>query len=123
MKVLPLKGYKSLRALNAFHSLLLGLKMLPAYMAEDYESFFASFETKTEAEKESCLRQAVAFVQLGQDEVDALISFGTDANGIAYTEANTKNLPPDQLFEIIIAVCMEIGRIKITLATSAEKKK
>lgn len=122
-KILPLKGYKSLRALNAFHSLLLGLKMLPAYMLTDYQSFYAAFGTKTDGEKETALREAAAFVQLTAEEVDALVSFATDGNGVPYGDTNKGNLTPDQLFEIIIAVCMEIGRIKIDLVSEDEKKK
>ncbi len=122
MKVLPLKGYKSLRALNAFHALLLGLKMLPAYIAEDYESFYARFADKSEPEKEKLLREAAVFVQLGQDEVEALVSFATDKNGIAYQSANMKSLGLGELHSIIIAVCMEIGRIKIDLISEDEKK-
>ncbi len=122
-KLLPLQGYKSLRVLNAFHSLLLGLKMLPAYMSEDYQTFFASFSKKSDQEKERNLREAAAFVQLSPDEVAAMVSFATDANGIAYTEINQGNLKPDELFEIIVAVCMEIGRIKIDLVSEDEKKK
>lgn len=122
-RLLPLQGYKSLRALNAFHALLLGLKMLPAYMAVPYVEFYAAFETKTDAEKETALREALAFVQLSPEEVEALISFATDANGIPYGPANLANLKPDELFELIVAVCMEIGRIKIDLVSKDEKKK
>lgn len=122
MKVLPLKGYKSLRALNGFHALLLGLKMLPAYIMEDYESFYTRFNDKTEAEKEKLLREAVVFVQLGQDEVEALISFAADKNGIPYQAANIKNLDVSELHKIIVNVCMEIGRIKIEIVTEEEKK-
>ncbi len=122
-KLLPLQGYKSLRALNAFHTLLLGLKMLPAYMAEDYQSFFAAFKEKGEEEKERNLREAASFVQLSPEEVGALVSFATDANGIPYSEVNQGNLGPVELFEIIVAVCMEIGRIKIDLVSEDEKKK
>lgn len=122
-KLLPLKGYKSLRALNAFHTLLLGLKMLPLHMGEDYQTFFASFKTKTDAEKETALREAAAFVQLSPEEVEALVSFATDKNGIPYSAVNQGNLTPDELFEVIIAVCMEIGRIKIELVSEDEKKK
>ncbi len=122
MKVLPLKGYKSLRALNAFHSLLLGLKMLPAYMQIDYKTFYAAFETKTDAEKETALREAVAFVQLTPEEIEALVSFATDPNGIPYGSSNVGNLSPAELFEITVAVCMEIGRIKIELVSDPEKK-
>ena len=122
-KLLPLKGFKSLRAMNAFHTLLLGLKMLPAYMAEDYVTFFAKFKDKTAAEKETSLREALAFVQLSSEEVEALCSFATDRNGIAYGASNIANLKPDELFETIVAVCMEIGRIEIKLVTEEEKKK
>jgi hypothetical protein len=122
VKILPLKGYKSLRALNAFHALLLGLKMLPAYQAAGYEEFFASFEERTEAEKEAMLREAAVFVQLQQDEVEAVIGFATDPNGVEYGPSNLKNLAPNELHEIIVAVCMEIGRMKINLLSPMEKK-
>ncbi len=122
-KVLPLTGYKSLRALNAFHALLLGLKMLPAYLEQDYESFYASFQDKTDDDKARFLKEAAVFVQLAEDEVSALISFCTDKNGVPYSTINLKNLGAGELHEIIVAVCMEIGRIKIDLVTEAEKKK
>jgi hypothetical protein len=123
MKVLELKGYRALKALNGFHALLLGLKMLPAHIAESYESFYASFNDKTEKEKETLLREAVAFVQLGEDEVQAIVSFATDKNGVPYSSVNVKSLSMKELFEIIIAVCMEIGRIKIDIVSEEEKKK
>lgn len=121
-KVLPLKGYKSLKALNAFHALLLGLKMLPSYLAESYESFYESFKDKTDDEKEKLIREAALFVQLQQDEVEALVAFTTDRNGIPYSAANVNNLSVDELHEIIVAVCMEIGKIKIDILTESEKK-
>lgn len=121
--VSELKGYKSLRALNAFSALLLGLKMLPAYIEIPYEEFYESFSEKTEGEKESLLRQAVAFVRLEQDEVEALLSFCTDKNGVSYSAINMKNLSPADIHEMIVAVCMEIGRIKVDLVSEEEKKK
>lgn len=122
-QILPLTGYKSLRALNAFHALLLGLKMLPAYQAEGYESFYASFSERTDSDKEKLLREAAVFVQLQQDEVEALLSFATDKNGVPYSAVNLKNLNAGELHEIVVAVCMEIGRIKIDLVSEEEKKK
>jgi len=123
VKVLPLKGYKSLKALNAFNALLLGLKMLPMYRSTSYEVFYEGFNEKSEGEKETFLREAVAFVQLEQDEVEAVIGFACDPNGIPYGPANLKNLNPSELLEVIVAVCMEIGRIKVTLVSESEKKK
>lgn len=123
MNLLPLAGYKSLRVLNAFHSLLLGLKMLPVYLDTNYVDFFASFKDKSDAEKESALRQAAAFVELSPEEVEAIVSFATDSNGVPYSGVNIKQLGPDEIFEIIVAVCMEVGRIKVDLVTEEEKKK
>lgn len=123
MKVLPLVGYKSLKAFYAFNTLVLGFKMLPAYIAQgDYETFLASFGTKTDAEKEKVLREAAKFVQLTQEEVEALAAFATDKNGIPYSAVNIGNLNPVQLHEIIVAVAMEIGRISISVVSEEEKK-
>ena len=122
VQVLPLKGYKSLKALNGFHALLLGLKMLPAYIGEDYKTFYSNFEHKTEEEKEFLLKEAVLFVELSEAEVMALVCFAKDSNGVPYKSVNIGNLQIDQLHEIIVAVCMEIGRIKIDLLSESEKK-
>lgn len=122
IKTLPLKGYKALKALNGFHALLFGLKMLPSYLAISYETFYASFKTKTPSEKETYLREAVAFVSLNQEEVEAIVTFATDKNGISYQSANVINLPLDELYEITVAVCMEIGRINIDIVSQDEKK-
>ncbi len=122
-KLLPLVGTNSLLALSAFNTLLLGLKCLPAYLDIEYVTFYESFKTKTEREKEDALRQAAAFVQLTPKEVEALVSFATDANGIPYGAANKGSLAMAELFEIIVAVCMEIGRIEIDLVSDGEKKK
>jgi hypothetical protein len=96
--------------------------MLPAYITIGYETFYDSFKDKTDSEKEKLLREAVVFVQLGQDEVEALIGFAADKNGVAYSAVNVKNLGVDELHEIIVAVCMDIGRIKIELISEEEKK-
>lgn len=123
MKVLPLVGFKSLKALNAFHTLLLGLKMLPAYVEMPYEKFYESFDEMSDAEKENCVRQAVLHVPLNEEEFQALAGFATDANGIGISKENIANFTPDQMYEMLVAVCLEIGKIKIEILTKAEKKK
>lgn len=121
-KVLPLKGTKSLRALNACHALLLGYKMLPVHIGTSYEEFYASFQEKSDVEKENTIRQAALFVQLNNEELEALVCFCADKNGVPYTSVNLKSLALEELHEIIVAVCMEISRIKIDIVTEAEKK-
>lgn len=122
MKVLELKGYKSLRALNAFHALMLGLKMLPSYHHYTYEDFFLVIQNMSEKEQENMIREAANFVELQKEEVEALISFSADANGVPYGPENLANLNPKEILEIIVAVCFKISQIKIDLVTKEEKK-
>lgn len=122
MKTLELKGFKSLRALNAFHTLMLGLKMLPAYMTESYEDFYSRIELMSEEDQEKLIREAVLFVNLSEEEVEALICFATDPNGIPYGPSNVKNLNPSQLVEVIVAVCKAIAKIKVNFVSETEKK-
>lgn len=123
MKILELKGYKSLKALTGFHTLLLTLKMLPMNMEIPYTTFYAAFNDKTDEEKETDLRLALSFMHLEQEEIESLVCFACDANDVPYTTANIKNLAMEEIFEIIVKVCMQIGKIKVSLVTEEEKKK
>lgn len=122
MKVLELRGFKSLRALNAFNTLMLGLKMLPAYMAESYEQFFGRVSEMAPPDQEKLIREAALFVELQKEEVEALVSFVADGNGVPYSAENMKALGPKELHEMIVAVCKEIAKIKIDLVGEHEKK-
>lgn len=122
MKVLELRGYKSLRALNAFNTLMLGLKMLPSYMLERYEDFYLRIESMNEEDQEKHIREAVMLVELQKEEVEAIICFCADPNGVPYSEENLKSLGPDKIVECIVAVCCQIAKIKISFISSAEKK-
>lgn len=121
-KVLPLVGYKSLRALNAFHMIMMGLKMIPIYAFIPYEEFFKSFDDKSEKEKEVFLREGLAIIELKEDEVDALIGFCCDGNGIPYGKSNTKNLDLKEIYECCLSVLVEISKIEISFITESEKK-
>ncbi len=123
MKVRELKGYKSLRALNGFNALLLGLKMLPAYATESFEDFFSRLHELPDDAQEKLVREAAMFVQLQPDEVDAMISFCEDVNGVPYGPENVKNLSTSDLVEIIVAVSMSISKMRIGLLSEDEKKK
>ena len=122
MKTLELKGFKSLKALNVFHSLMLGLKMLPHYRNESYEEFFARVQEMPPLDQEKMIREAALFVNLERDEVEALTAFVADPNGVAYGPENLKSMTPDQIFEMIVAVCLEVAKIKIDFVTETEKK-
>lgn len=123
MKTLELKGYKSLRALNAFSALMLGLKMLPQYMGETYEEFLSKIHDMPEDDQRKMITEAAMFVELSKEEVEALTCFCADKNGVPYTAENLKNLNPKEQVEIIVSVCMDIAKIRIDFITETEKKK
>jgi len=122
VKTLPLVGYKSLRALNAFHMIMMGLKMIPIYAFMKYEDFFGMFEEKTLEEKELFLREGLAMIELQEDEIDALIGFCLDSNGVPYGKANIKNLKLKDIYECCLSVMIEISKIEISFITESEKK-
>lgn len=123
IKVLPLKGFKSLWCLNAFHHLMLGLKMLPDYFEEPYESFYARIEQMPPEDQETMIREAVLFVELPKETIDAVLSFCADKHGVPFGPENIKNLGPDEIMEAIVAVCIEVSKIKVTFVSEKEKKK
>jgi len=123
MKVLELRGIPSYFATQAFHKLMLGLKMLPAYMGQTYEEFYAVLDQLEPSQQEGMIREAALFVKLDQEELLDLVQFCSDANGIPYGKNNIKTLPPEEIHEIVVAVCTEIAKDhSVKLLSAAEKK-
>lgn len=122
MEVAKLEGYKSLRALNAFHTLMLGLKMLPAYGAIPYEEFYATMDAMPDEDKKKLITEAALLVNLEKEEVEAMVCFCKDKNGVPYTAENLKSLSPAELVEVIVSVAFEITKFKIDFVTGSEKK-
>lgn len=123
MKVLELRGFKSLLALQAFHKLMLGLKMLPSYMGEAYEDFYQRISEMEPNDQEKIIREAALFVELQKDEFEALACFCADANGVPYTVENLKSLDPASALEIVVQVSLALSKIKVSFLSEAEKKK
>lgn len=122
MQVGELKGFDAWRAFGVFHKLMLGLKMLPAYMGETYEDFYDRISEMPEADQVKMIREAAVFVDMEQDELESIILFCKDPNGVPYRAENLKSLKPDQILEIVVAVCSEIAKIKIDFLSDKEKK-
>lgn len=122
MKILELKGYKSYRALNAFHALMFGLKMLPSYHSESYEQFFSRIDSMPEVDQKKMIAEAAKFVNLEREELEAIVCFATDKNGVPYTSENIKSLSPVEIHQIIVEVCYQVCQIKIDMVTDSEKK-
>ena len=122
LKVLPLEGLKSLRAFNVYHTLLLGYKMLPAKIGMTYEDFLTEFDKSSDEEKSKVLREAAAFVPIEQEELDAVTCFCCDKNEIPFTKVNTGKMTPKELIDVVVAVCLEMSRMKLYSISEEVKK-
>ena len=118
----PLTGIKSLRAFGCYHTLLLGIKMTPLYIATNYSDFLGAFEAMKERDKEKILREACLLVPIEGEEVEALCGFVKDENGIAIGRESLKSLTPDKIIDILVAVCLEFSRIKVFMVNDEIKK-
>ena len=122
MRVRELRGYKSLRALNAYSALILGMKMLPAYMGESYEEFLAKVEAMPEADQRRLFTEGASFVELTKEELEAMGAFVEDKNGVPYSAENIKNLKPTELVSMIVEVAMAMVQFKVDFVSNTEKK-
>lgn len=122
MQVEEIKGYKGLRAFNAFHKLMLGLKMLPQYIGESYEDFFDRIHQMPDADQRKVIREAAVFVDLEKEELEAMASFCRDPNGISYGPEQLKKANPEVILNIVESVGFEIVKFRIDSVTETEKK-
>jgi hypothetical protein len=123
MKVLPIRGLDSYWALQSYIKLLIGLKMLPMYMGKSLEEFLSMIEEMPVHDRKKIVREAVLVVTLERDEINSLMKFAADANGVPFTQENTAKLSPKEFIEILDAVVQEIAAMEINFLTSSEKKK
>lgn len=119
----PLKGLKSLKVFNVFHRVMLGLNMLPAYINEPYEKFYDRIGSLSEDEQSKLIKEALVFVDLEPEEVECVVCFCEDKNGVPFGKENLRNLKPDEILEMIRGVLVQIAKIKISLLSEDEKKK
>lgn len=123
IKVLTIEGLDCIHACQAFHKLMFGLKMLPAYGGYTYEEFFSMIDAMSEADQEKMIREAIAFVKLENDELMDVVKWACDANGVRYSKENVKSLKPQDIHEILTAVCMVIAKEhRINFVSEDEKK-
>ena len=123
IQVSELKGYNSYRAFCAYNQLLMGLKMIPEYKMLSFEEFFSMLDAIESLEdKRKILTKAAMLVQLEEEELQAMLSFCKDKNGVPYGKENMKNLTPAQQIEAIVSVALEYAKIKVSFVTETEKK-
>lgn len=122
IKVKELRGLESVWALNAYHTLVRGLALEQACLGQEVDTTLAKFEALDDAGKERELRRAFALVNLGADDMQNLLLFALDANGIPYAKRKLSALGPVELVEAMLAVCMEIAKITPKVCPNDVKK-
>jgi len=122
IKLLPLKGPDTYWALQSYIKLLFGLKMLPMYMGLTIEEFFVYIEQMPADDRKKIIREAVLMVTLDRDEVNSLIKFAADKNGVPFGRENTSSLDPNEYMEIIHRVTQAIASLEPNFLTATEKK-
>lgn len=118
-----IKGLESLSVLNVYQSLLIGLKMMPAYASVDDEVFLDTIEKMDKADQERVFWDAAKIVPLEKYEVERLLKFYKDKNGVPISKENINALGPMDIAEMVVTVCMKVSEIKVDFVTESEKKK
>lgn len=122
VKVLPLKGPDTYWALQSYIKLLFGLKMLPVYASLSIEEFFDKIEKMPVEDRRKVVREAVLMVTLDRDELNSLMKFAADKNGVPFTHENTKSLEPNEVMNIVHAVTQAIAALEPNFLSVSEKK-
>jgi hypothetical protein len=91
-------------------------------MGKSLEEFLSMIEEMPVADRKKIVREAVLVVTLERDEINSLMKFAADTNGVPFTQENTAKLSPKEFIEILDAVVQEIAAMEINFLTSAEKK-
>lgn len=122
MKIKELKGYPSIRAYAVYQRILLGLLSIPAVLGIAPQDFIDGFEDKPRDERRILLIKACAVMDLSDDEIDSLLYFAVDNNGVALSRINTAALGPKELTEVIVEVCLMASDAKVHSLTKDQKK-
>lgn len=110
-----IRGIKGLLAFKAMHTLLFGYFLLPEHRKgnENYDKFLRRFSEMTEAEKREVFNQALYVCGIDEKEIITLAEFCKDANGIPYNKQSLVGAPIDDVFNIVIDVCLAVASVKV----------
>ena len=123
MKIRPITGYNCYRAYQVYRDILLASYIFwnanKVYLSdkeakpESYKDFLMRFEKSTDEEKKDIIKLGADTFNLSLEEVCFLVGLVEDANGVPYSKANINNLKPQEIIDIIIAVCLEISKVTV----------
>ena len=123
MKIRPILGYNCYRAYQVYRDIILASYIFwnanKVYLSdngdkpESYKDFLMRFEKSTDEEKRDIIKLGADTFNLSLEEVCFLVGLVEDANGVPYSKANINNLQPQEIIDIIIAVCLEISKVTV----------
>jgi hypothetical protein len=111
--VCEIKGLKSVRPFQVTSVLSLGLLMLPVNMNKLFDVWHEDLVNLPPEDQRKMVEQAVRFVELKEEEIAAMVSFCKDANGVPIDKSNVGNFKPNELLDMIVAVCLEVLKIDV----------
>lgn len=110
--------FKGLKGAKAYHSALSLVRSL-WYIPKDvdhqtFEEMTGWFDQLNDDEKRKYLKLAVEDgAELTDQEIQSLLIFAKDQNGIPFGKENIENLTPFEIYETIIDVACNIFKLKV----------
>jgi hypothetical protein len=112
VKVKELKGLRALRAYLIYQKLIICLGLTVFNPEKDSGTLLLKFGDYDLQKRKELLTKACSVVPLEDDEVEALTRFAVDENGIAFEKPALANLKPNEIIDLMVAVCMKLDAIE-----------
>jgi len=112
-KASELKGIKSVRVLQVTSTLLLGSLMLPVNMGKTYDNYFEEIMNLDREDQAQVLTDAIQFVELKDEEIQSILSFVQDKNGVQIDKSNIDNYNPAEIMDMVLTVCLQVFDIDV----------
>ncbi|MBE6457568.1 MAG: hypothetical protein E7011_02050 [Alphaproteobacteria bacterium] len=112
MKIIELRGLKSVRVYQLYQQVLIAYAILPTTHAASIKDFLTEFETKSPEEKRRILRRAAMFYDFQGDDVLTILDFATVKHtGVEYSQ-QIHAMTPDEIIKAIAEVLLKCSDIK-----------
>lgn len=110
-----IKGIKGAAAFHTAQVLLLSYYMIPTFREgkETYLEFLDRFSKMDDEEKQKVFKIGATFADLKPNEVEAVLCFAKDKNGVPYGKCNIGTLGINEFYELISEICLAVVNIKL----------
>lgn len=123
MKILELRGLKSVRVYQIYQQVLIALAIAPTSGAKSIEQFLCDFEVADIDAKRQMLTTACGLFNFEHDDIRAILDFALDENTGIELSQTVQGLSPDVIINAIVSVLIKCSDIKIFFWTGIKKNK